>query len=784
MSALDEGKILASDTRYWTETRARLLSQIGQHLDEDLVLNDDALAQLLNNLGAEGNLRRADLHRLQDVLDRLVSKGHIRKAEKVPLYVLPTRTSMLARSAAVHGAVSVITQMNTYLWQVWLAQPLDSDQLLLPFVMSLLADGGFGPPLAPRGFLFLRKSDIQSDHRLSLPVHPRDCSGHRSIIPIPPSAQIILAASLRTRHNEPNGAFVYFPDLVDRIERQRTIAHWLRTEYDRMAMAFTASSGVVAPSWRVFQRAAPQRALHTGATPALLFLQMRVPLPVSVPPDAPATSFTAPLFRSMDSRSPATVRHFDFHIDRNHFNDEAMEDSGPSGPVPSNWSERSCACLNDLTSRLSKLTRRSLTKPAYRDRALKLIENAKTQANLLTSSPRSALHLALDWATHQIQTARSQTASTLTTYFGQVFTTGLLLHTDAVFFDKLSPSRHVDILEAALNRSNIEATHQLNIFTTWKRVYRFATSTLYCAHDMAAKLQDIFYASRRPFLITPQAFDTMFLELWSKGSWEYRTLAVLVALAYYGGLRTGEATELTTRDAIDGGSHLDIYVPGIKSVSARRMVPFGHLAPQFITECVIEYFRTRRLLVTPATGYLYLFGPIDNHGRYNPSDLEDYARRHLRRCFSGLPVFHSLRHGFASFLFVRFHALRHPDFLLSLPERGHEMFSTTGLSRFCFLLTGCYDKPLGDDYAHGLRELCRLMGHADPSTFVESYVHTFDRIQADLQRTLAETLGNEVQISRATIARLIPNMRSSKSRAKLARLLTASQLLPHAWGNL
>jgi hypothetical protein len=76
------------------------------------------------------------------------------------------------------------------------------------------------------------------------------------------------------------------------------------------------------------------------------------------------------------------------------------------------------------------------------------------------------------------------------------------------------------------------------------------------------------------------------------------------------------------------------------------------------------------------------------------------------------------------------------------------------------------------------------MGHADPSTFVESYVHTFDRVQADLQRTLAETLGNEVQISRATIARLIPNMRSSKSRAKLARLLTASQLLPHAWSNL
>jgi site-specific recombinase XerD len=774
MSTFDPQTIIASDTRYWSPERQVILMLIGLSLNDRLVLDQAGIDQLLRKYVAmEGLLTREKLKTLRETLTWLEANGQVKSAAKIPQVLRPLRPSMLARRNAVHRAVPVVTQIYHYMWDFWLTHSFDRDQLFPPFIISLMADGGFGAPYAPYAFFNLRKADIRPDKRLILPLHLKDSSEHRAVVAIPPSSQLLLAASARARHDDPDNDYIYMRNITDPVDRTRSLTQELRNEYGRLAHAFTVDSGIQAPSWHVFQTAASQRALHAGVSPALLYLQSRAPWPVSV--RTHRIQVTAP--------TPDRVRS-GFHVDRQNSSVRIMESFSSPGPTPSNWSERSCACLHNLASRLGKLTSRNLQEPAYINRALEVVNDFRKTADLLSPHPKSALHLALDWTIHQIHNARSQKASTLTTYFERVFTTGLLLSSDSAYFDMLSPTRHLDILETTLNRSEIDASRQSDIFRTWKSVYRFAVAAGYCSHDLTAELDITYYASRRPFLLTPQDFDTIFKEIWDKGFWEYRSLAVLYALCFYGGIRTDEVIELTTRDMIDGVGLLDIYVPGYKSVSARRMVPFGHLAPRFIVECVTEYWRTRKALTTNATGYLYLFGPADNIGRYNPPDLEDYGRRYLRFCTGGHPALNSLRHGFGSWLVVRFHALRHPEFLKTLPERDHVIFSPDGLSRLRFLLMGSYDKPLPDDYALGLEELSRLMGHADPSTLFQNYAHTFDRIQADLQNTLAVNLGSEIHLNREVVAQLIPNMKSSRSRAKLDKPLTASALLDHAWSNV
>jgi hypothetical protein len=88
------------------------------------------------------------------------------------------------------------------------------------------------------------------------------------------------------------------------------------------------------------------------------------------------------------------------------------------------------------------------------------------------------------------------------------------------------------------------------------------------------------------------------------------------------------------------------------------------------------------------------------------------------------PALRGLRRRSGSWLVLRFYTLRDPAFLDTLAEPDHEMFSTDGLAKFRFILTGCFDKPLSEDCSVGLRELAGLIGHAGPATLFEHCVHT------------------------------------------------------------
>lgn len=772
MTDLSTSDLESADPRYWRGLRYVMLEIIHPYLGPERILDNADIQNIIGALSiTQGFVTRNDLKTLQDVIDRLKSHGCISKSEPVPYTRQPPRPSMLARSPIIHRAVPIVDSLNQFMWDYWLAQPLDRDRLLFPFMFSLMVDGGFGLPFSPRGFFGIQKNDILDDRRLRLPLHHRNRSDHCSVLAIPASSQILLAHAIRARHQEPGTALVFKPDMTEPKTRHRWLAQWLRSEYLLFVHAFKQETYTDGPSWRTFLKAAPQRALHAGACPATLFTQSNTPLPVFVPVHNIRTARHTP------------DRHRLAPIARSNLTpgDNAELVISLSRSVPTNWPERSSRLLYKLVQSLSNLTSRSLTAPAYRERAIAIIRAARRDADLLCQNARSALHLALDWGIHQVQTAKSQTAGTLGHYFERVFTTGLLCHPETANFDQMDVDDHLDIFQDSINRTEIGYSRQLDILSTWRSVYDFGTSQGYISKTFDIDLDGALYEARRPFLLSPFDFDQLFEDTWAKGAWEYQTLAVLYALFFYGGLRSDEAVELTTRDFVIGHDLLDIYVSGTKSLSAPRIIPFGHLAPNRIVECVREYWSKRLALTTTSDGHIFLFGPETEISRYDTTHLNHYGRHTLRIRLGGRPSLHGLRHSFASWLFLRLTVLGDSALLATLPEKNHAIFQPQALQKLHFLLTGCSGAVLSEDHSTGLREIARLLGHADPTTLLEIYVHTFELAQSRMQLMLDEKLGGEIRLNRKVMAALLPNMKSSRSRAKIAKKMTPRQLLDIAW---
>ncbi|MEQ6886623.1 hypothetical protein [Salicola sp. Rm-C-2C1-2] len=268
-------------------------------------------------------------------------------------------------------------------------------------------------------------------------------------------------------------------------------------------------------------------------------------------------------------------------------------------------------------------------------------------------------------------------------------------------------------------------------------------------------------------LLRPPAVDALVRDclVFDEAGSEGTDVGLLIALAYYCGLRSGELVQLTLADIVVdesdepvafsseqlrrllGSANLAVACPDSfkadnvdsrtvyinvlygKTAAARRCIPVHALAPSWIVSALIDYWRehsqrTRRLDKFP------LFAPHRYVAGYK-RDLTRLAIEALQRRYGNGRDLHLLRHCAASNLALRIHGLDHPEFRQQLAEREHELFSDTHQAR----LQTEMENPLGDTlWGDGLpyHWMSRVLGHSNAETSFRVYVHTAGVIHSDL----------------------------------------------------
>lgn len=206
---------------------------------------------------------------------------------------------------------------------------------------------------------------------------------------------------------------------------------------------------------------------------------------------------------------------------------------------------------------------------------------------------------------------------------------------------------------------------------------------------------------------------------------------LVYTLAAYAGLRLHEICGIRIRDLVSTQGQLLLRIPVSKSPAGRRTIPLDLLLDVNGCELFDRYTSTRLDTVrnVPEWQDLPLLTLDDANSRLDEHTLGRKAKKHLATAPFDTTL-HDLRHMFASWLLVRWYAARYGT-SKDIPIFAHRIFKGPCPYR----LVGLFDHSSitsleATDKYHDpiLYLIARLMGHAFPTTTVETYIHTFDLV--------------------------------------------------------
>jgi integrase len=223
-------------------------------------------------------------------------------------------------------------------------------------------------------------------------------------------------------------------------------------------------------------------------------------------------------------------------------------------------------------------------------------------------------------------------------------------------------------------------------------------------------------------------------------------LQIMLILGFWVGLRAKEASRLTLRHYHPHPFHL-IEVRNSKFPTSTRDMYLRYIVAQPYLRRLNAWYITR---LNEANGNLD--APFLGTGRHMRSDsrknpLGFYDSSYLSgqaglilRCTIGEPIsFHGLRHAFVSWLLLRLLATDgRITFKRSIhPWASPQAFSPEAYASLRPLLHGfSTPQPGQSECSHILMVICRLVGHADPTTTLQDYCHTVDIAHALLDSHL------------------------------------------------
>lgn len=772
MLNIDLPKLFSENPSFWNEQRRHILNLALSHASDDGRLTEPQVLNVLHDLGmSRRHIPKPVMAAVRKVLNELNEAGLL-KADLPAERIRIPRPSILPNNFEEFAFLATIEAMLKYLWTDWLAQVPPEDSYLLCFAMSLPGHAGIGNPAL--GWILHRLEWRHLDTRghLRIPFDAEKADSPETALSLPASARLLLGSHAR-RTSPPAEHYVFLPDICQAVARKKAISKQLRARYRDFCRAFCDSTGTVRyPPWNVFVsvgRLLPH--FHARLEPLFLGVASTVPLPTA----HPTTAFMPLTWEGLISRSeglPALVIPNRVRAER-----RAAVMPEQIGAAP-DLSPRWCGDARRLVSRLTRKLREigkpnggKLTRQTQIEAAHATIDGLLEEADVLAPNKTSALHLGLTWVRDQLSLQQPETnpkVGTIETDLSRVFTARLLRIPESYDLSSWEAEEHEMLVEEYLEDVSLDATTRDNIAIAFRKVYRFANTHGYTdgvnsgfAHGAE------FYGTRRAQVIAPYEFDLFLESLRRESTRDALLIAAACALGYYAGLRAGDVMLLTLGDAVIGDGEIWIEIQHGKTPAARRRIGLHLLAPEPVCQLIRETYDRRRGEFRESSNLrqISLFGPEGAPDGYTRNALIDTAIAELQARFGINTVFHSLRHAFASWILVRWYALRYPEAIEVLVARRHAIFQPEAQARLAELFTLGSAQTTNPDDPSALIVISKLMGHLGQQTLFARYIHTFQILHADAMKRVDTVFGAQ-HVSGKVIAALLPRMTSATTRAK------------------
>lgn len=390
------------------------------------------------------------------------------------------------------------------------------------------------------------------------------------------------------------------------------------------------------------------------------------------------------------------------------------------------WNVEAEQVLKNMLRNLSEVHAKVQTKCELRQE-LSEVACRRAIASLLDLGlpEASSAVFAARWAAHRFNGKQSPSAETVGGYVGIFFFSG---------FFRLESS--FDLLEWSVEdweefaKGIMDRTHTGDSERSYSNrlddLLRFASRELgFDSPNLGIEIEPRAESVLRAFVIGPNRLDSMVRALIGRDTRHHKQLAAAILLGYYAGFRPLEVVNCPLISVVGSARDLTILIEDSKTADSRRWVPLHLLAPRWAVEFLVQFrderaaeFRSRRKRKQAA-----LFGLEGRIEALDRNSLITPAIRWLKEVFGSDVVFYSLRHSFASLIFIRIMMFRHPQLRDSLADGAHEIFSDNHLRALRQLFAapefGAPDIP-----ATSIITLARLMGHSGYVTLFERYVHT------------------------------------------------------------
>ena len=696
----------------------------------------------------------------------------------IPTRSLPApRPSVLPRSGEDFTLLTTIENMRTFLWEQWLRQPnLSKNALLFAYTVSMLTDGAIADPGLSWIINTLCYEHISIDGRLVIPFDTDSASQNKAHIYQPITSEL-LANSLLDRFARNNRKErVFLPEVPDGKKRKKAIKNLLESQYKTFCLDFLKHNPEVQlPRLVQFKRVSRLLPiLKYDLEPFFTTVSSHFPLPTAHP-----SNQRQPIIRDDFSITAPKLVLKEIVQDRNTRlqrmrNDDNLDDDEYSRTNIRNskyqhWCAEAQAMIGRLNHLLSKISKTRLTSANQIEKAHNIINGLLAEADQMAPKT-SALHLALLWTRSLIKRKKPYSnpkVRSISEYLSRVFRARLLTYPDSYDLSLWSPEDHETLAERFIEDDSISSKTRSEVAITLQRVYRFANQNGFCQNvDIKWITNEVYQGRKRARLIDPSDFAE-YLDSFDPSDRKALIMKVASILGYYAGMRANEMTVLTLDNIILYDDECFIEIHGGKTPAARRRIPLHLLAPKAIYQWIEIWWQQRRAEFneTARLDKIHLFGPTKKRQRFTRSNLTNVVIGHLKLHFGKDIVFHSLRHNFASWLFLRWYALRYPIILDDLYDRNNPIFSHAAQRKLALLFSSETGELSDPARPNDLVVLSKLQGHLGQKTLFDCYVHTFHIAHKHAMERVSKHLN--CNIPGEVIANLARNMKHGSTQAKI-----------------
>jgi integrase len=666
------------------------------------------------------------------------------------------RSSVLPTNLQTFGRLGCIAEWYFWLWQQapLKLDPADTD--LLRVYASLIIDSAIPHVAALDCLTCLHALPATRPYgSVSIPICRGDCTSRGIELSFSETTSRAIGYWLEREGGSQLKLNLKMPEGARELEQLLTSG---------FAKTQAVWNGGTAIEFRDIQVLGPLIAIRNGAEPYLISVLNSKVKPTSQSPNDQyglndvTREYWSHLFRQ---HAGSTLRSESIRKDR----------EGVSPPVdepPRDWIGQSRKLLRNLCCELAVARKYKLRTPLQRQKAMEIIEQYRSRANTIAPAD-SALLLALEYVIDRYVDHPTINARSLRNYLDRAVINGLLDSEASFSLSDWDSDNFIENIEDRVSDPRLSANSRGQILDAYASLLKFLRKRLKLPPiEMAGLREDYVAGSGQWAVISPHAIDKVIRSLFESGEYEPRQAAVVIALAYYGGLRASETRHLTLADVVfnERLKDLDIELLRGKTANARRRLPLEKLAPSHILQVIRDYWNERRAEFPESArlSKIAFFGPKGQRDRYLHESITRLAREVLKEAFGESSNLHILRHCFCTFLFMRWYAIRHPDFLYDVRDRSHAIFQPKMMARLSDFFAVMPEED-GEIRPYDLVSMTKLTGHASPETLFQFYVHSFSVVQAHAVRNIKSPVSGAV-MSDALRRALVPRRRSSSSRAR------------------